>query len=123
MVKVVKTLVDDASCAETLFAIRSGGHTSWAGSNNIDNGVTVDVGLMNTVTLDSQINIASIGSGARWHDVYSALDPQGYTVPGGRLGSVGVGGLLTGGGNSFYTARKGFACDNVKSFEMVTASG
>jgi FAD/FMN-containing dehydrogenase len=78
---------------------------------------------MKTVTLDKNASVASIQPGARWVDVYSALDPEGYTVPGGRAGGVGVAGFLTGGGNSFYTARKGFACDNVKNFEVVTASG
>jgi FAD/FMN-containing dehydrogenase len=123
VVKVVNTLVEGASCSSTKFAVRSGGHTVWAGSNNINNGVTVDLGLMNDVTLDKNASVASIGPGARWMNVYGALDPDGWTVPGGRAGSVGVAGFLTGGGNSFFTARKGFACDNVKNFEVVTASG
>jgi FAD/FMN-containing dehydrogenase len=78
---------------------------------------------MNDVTLNKNASVASIGPGARWRNVYGALDPDGWTVPGGRAGSVGVAGFLTGGGNSFFTAQKGFACDNVKSFEVVTASG
>lgn len=123
VVKVVKTLVGGESCSKTQFAVRSGGHTTWAGSNNIEDGVTVDLGLMKTVTLDKNTSTASIEPGARWMHVYGALDPEGYTVPGGRAGSVGVAGFLTGGGNSFYTARKGFACDNVKNFELVAASG
>lgn len=78
---------------------------------------------MKTVTLDKDASVASIQPGARWMHVYGALDPEGFTVPGGRAGSVGVAGFLTGGGNSFFTARKGFACDNVKNFELVTANG
>lgn len=123
VVKVVNTLVQDPSCCETKFAVRAGGHTVWPGSNNIDNGVTVDLGLMQSVTLDKNASTTSIQPGARWKTVYNALDPEGYTVPGGRSGVVGVAGFLTGGGNSFYTARVGFACDNVKNFELVTANG
>jgi len=119
---VVKTLVEGASCSSTKFAVRGGGHTVWAGSNNIDDGVTVDMGLMDDVTLDKDSAVASIGPGARWMHVYGALDPEGWTVAGGRAGSVGVAGFLTGGGNSFFSARTGFACDNVKNFELVTAS-
>jgi FAD/FMN-containing dehydrogenase len=122
-VNVVNTLIKGKSCSSTKFAVRSGGHTVWSGSNNINNGVTIDLGLMKTVTLDKNTSTASIQPGARWVNVYSTLDPEGYTVPGGRAGTVGVAGFLTGGGNSFYTARKGFACDNVKNFELVTASG
>ncbi|KAJ4365369.1 hypothetical protein N0V95_000516 [Ascochyta clinopodiicola] len=121
--KVVKTLVADTACKEDRFAVRSGGHTVWAGSNNIDKGVTVDLGLINSTTLNGQTNIASILPGSRWNQVYATLDPQGLTVAGGRAGSVGVAGFLTGGGNSFYTAQQGFACDNVKNFEVVLASG
>ncbi|UPX11163.1 uncharacterized protein EKO05_0001785 [Ascochyta rabiei] len=121
--KVVKILVAETGCQEDQFAVRSGGHTVWAGSNNIDKGVTVDLGLINSTTLDAQTNIASIQPGSRWNQVYATLDPKGLTVAGGRAGSVGVAGFLTGGGNSFYTAQQGFACDNVKNFEVVLASG
>lgn len=44
-------------------------------------------------------------------------------MAGGREGNVGVGGLLLGGGNTFFTARKGFACDNVVGYEVVLADG
>lgn len=122
--QTVKTLLANPGCERKQFAIRSGGHTTWAGSNNINGGVTIDLGLMNAATtLDLETSIASIQPGSRWNQVYATLDPEGFTVAGGRAGSVGVAGFLTGGGNSFYTAQQGFACDNVKSFEIVLASG
>lgn len=55
--------------------------------------------------------------------MYDALTPHGVTVTGGRAGSVGVGGFLTGGGNSFHSATHGFACDQVQNFEIVLADG
>lgn len=33
-------------------------------------------------------------------------------IAGGREGKVGIAGLLTGGGKTFYTCRVGFACGN-----------
>lgn len=36
---------------------------------------------------------------------------------------IGVGGLTLGGGNSYYAARKGLACDNVLRFEIVLGDG
>lgn len=120
---IVKTLVTHAACGETRFAVRSGGHTTWAGSNNIDNGVTIDLGLMNATTFDPATKVASILPGSRWNQVYATLEPHGVTVAGGRAGTVGVAGFLTGGGNSFYTAEKGFACDNVVNFEIVLGTG
>ncbi|CAO2653667.1 Nn.00g030780.m01.CDS01 [Neocucurbitaria sp. VM-36] len=118
----LKTLTGTAanSCQ---FAVRSGGHTTWAGSNNIEDGVTIDLGRMNTTTYDEAENLAKIQPGNRWGMVYGALEPHGVTVGGGRASSVGVAGFLTGGGNSFFTAHRGFACDQVQNFEVVLGSG
>ncbi|KAI4957054.1 hypothetical protein J4E86_005526 [Alternaria arbusti] len=116
----VKTLGAQSNCK---FAVRSGGHSTWAGSNNINDGVTLDLGLMNTTIYDEAANLARFQPGTRWGGVYGALEPYGVTVAGGRASSVGVAGFLTGGGNSFYTARRGFACDQVQNFEVVLADG
>lgn len=59
----------------------------------------------------------------RWIGVYSRLDPQGLAIPGGRVATVGVGGLVTGGGISFFSGRTGFVCDNVVNFELVLPYG
>ncbi|KAI1740505.1 FAD-binding domain-containing protein [Xylaria scruposa] len=117
---LIKTLVKETQCQ---FAIRSGGHSSNAGANNIEDGVTIDLSLLNSTTYDPVTGLASIGPGSRWLNVYRTLDPLGVGVPGGRLGSVGVGGLLGGGGCSLFLYRQGFACDAVHSFEVVLADG
>lgn len=46
------------------------------------------------------MGIASIGTGARWGDVYTTLEAEGAMVTGGRVSHVGIGGLLLGGGKS-----------------------
>ena len=78
---------------------------------------------MNGTTYDHQRGIASLGPGGQWQDVYETLAPHGVTVTGGRAGSVGVGGFLTGGGNSFHSASHGMACDTVVNFEVVLGNG
>jgi len=105
------------------FAVRSGGHTNWAGSNNIADGVTIDLGRLREVEYDAATQTAHMGPGGKWRDVYAVLAKHGRVVAGGREHEVGVGGLLLGGGNSFYTARHGFACDNVVAYEVVLADG
>lgn len=82
------------------FAIRGGGHTPWAGSANIDGGVTVDMRGIRDVTVNVDKSVASVGAGAIWGDVYREMDALNLTVVGGRGSSIGVGGLLTGGGFS-----------------------
>ncbi|KAJ5269332.1 hypothetical protein N7497_009935 [Penicillium chrysogenum] len=117
----VYTLVAaDGACK---FAVRGGGHTTWAGANNIVDGVTIDLSLMNTTTYNEKAGTASILPGSRWEGVYETLAKYNVTVPGGRSGVVGVGGFLLGGGNAFHTARVGFACDNVVNYEVVLANG
>ena len=105
---------------------------AWAGANNINDGVTIDLGLMTKTTYDPETKLASIQPGGRWTDVYAEVEKSeasrrvreittrianreinpldGVMVAGGREGLVGVGGLLTGGGKTFYTCRYGFGC-------------
>ncbi|KAF2232992.1 FAD binding domain-containing protein [Viridothelium virens] len=103
-------------------AVRAGGHNTGR-TNNVDNGVTIDLGNMNRTTYDSQSNLASIGPGSKWKDVYAELHKHGVLVPGGRDGGVGVGGFLLGGGLTYYVGREAFACDSVKNFEIVLTNG
>lgn len=105
------------------FAVRSGGHTQWAGGSDVHNGVTIDLGLLTNATYNPSTNLASIQPGPRWGDVFTALAAQGVVVAGGRDADVGIGGFLTGGGNSYYAGRMGFACDSVVNFEVVLANG
>ncbi|KAI9780213.1 MAG: hypothetical protein M1816_003137 [Peltula sp. TS41687] len=105
------------------FAVRGGGHTPFAGSANIEQGVTIDLSQMKAVTINENRSLTSIGPGARWVEVYLKLDAMELAVPGGRVGAVGVAGLTTGGGLSFFAPRYGLVCDNVDNFEVVLASG
>lgn len=108
---------------ECQFAVRSGGHTPAAGSASIAAGVLIDLSNLNHVDLAPDRSAVHIGPGNRWGDVYSALETEGLGTVGGRMGSVGVGGLVTGGGISFFSPKYGFVCDNVQNFEVILASG
>ena len=105
------------------FAIRGGGHTPWPGSANIQGGVTIDLSRISQVQVSENRTITNVGGGARWEDVYRYLDSLDLAVVGGRVSTVGVGGLTLGGGISFFSPRFGFVCDRVESFELVGAGG
>lgn len=117
MSRAVTALTEANKTQECQFAVRSGGHTVWPGANNIENGITIDLGLMNTTTNFGN-GTAGVGAGSRWGSVYEALAKDNLLVAGGRASSVGVGGFLLGGGNSFFSPRKGMACDNVAQYEV-----
>lgn len=106
-----------------MFAVRAGGHMNWAGSNNINDGVTIDLGLLNSTQYDASTQTARLGPGAKWKDVFAELEKHGRTVVGAREAECGVGGFLLGGGNTYHTSRYGFACDNVVAYEVVLADG
>ncbi|OMP85743.1 Bifunctional solanapyrone synthase, partial [Diplodia seriata] len=113
-----------AGAGDWHIAIRAGGHSVNPHANNIDAGVTIDLGALNATTYDRDTNVASIGPGGRWKDVYAALrEGWGVAVAGGRDGGVGVGGFLLGGGLTYFMGRRGFACDAVRAFEVVLANG
>lgn len=93
---IISVLTTSHSCSDVDFAIKGRTHAPAAGFANIDGGVTIDMTGMSDVTLDG--DVARVGAGASWLDVYAALDPYRKTVAGGRNGAVGVGGLTLGGG-------------------------
>lgn len=115
--------VDASEKSSCQFAIRSGGHAPFVGAANIANGVTIDLRGLGTVDVSSDRTIASVGVGATWGDVYSKLDPLVLSVAGGRAAQVGIGGLTTGGGISYFSTRYGWTCDTVSNFEVVLANG
>ncbi|KAF7895787.1 uncharacterized protein EAF01_009749 [Botrytis porri] len=105
------------------FAIKSGGHAPGVSQANINQGVTINLSPLNFIDVSTDQSVVSVGPAARWGEVYLKLDALQLAVPGGRVNSVGVGGLTVGGGISYFSPRKGFTCDNVKNFEIVLASG
>ncbi|KAH8804486.1 hypothetical protein F5884DRAFT_883984 [Xylogone sp. PMI_703] len=106
------------------FAVKSGGMGTYAEAANIENGVTIDLVRFKDVTISEDRKTVVVGAGCRWGEVYSKLDKAGLSIIGGRVASVGVGGLTLGGRCiSFFSSRKGLACDNIRSYEMVLASG
>ena len=104
------------------FAIKGQGHAPAAGFANVNAGITIDMTGLNSVVVNTDQSIASVGAGASWLDVYTYLDTLGLSVAGARNGAVGVGGLVLGGGISYFAPRKGFACDTVINFEVCLSS-
>ncbi|KAF4506096.1 hypothetical protein G6O67_006215 [Ophiocordyceps sinensis] len=105
------------------FAVKAGGHTAFEGGSNIDAGVTVDLVHLDSIAVSQDGGTVSVGPGNRWIDVSETLDPMGLAVVGGRAADVGVSGLLLGGGLSYFSGTRGWACDNVRSYQVVVSSG
>lgn len=118
--KVVKVL---KKYPNAYYAVKSGGHDPNPYHSSIDGGVLISLFQLAGATYDSKKGVAYVKPGGRWSDVIGDLAPSGYAVTGGRLGLVGVGGYITGGGLSFLSAQVGLAADTVQDFEVVFANG
>lgn len=92
-------------------------------ASSVDGGIVFDMKNFNMVKLNEDKSIASLGPGNRWETVFRELDNHGIGVAGGRAGDVGVGGYTVGGGISFFASARGWGCDTVRNFELVTALG
>lgn len=119
----VSAIIKSLSELQAPFTVKAGGHTAFAGGSNIDQGVTIDLLHMTEIVVTNDSQTVSVGSGSRWIQVAEALDPLGLAVVGGRVADVGVAGLLLGGGISYFSGFRGWACDNVQNYEVVLSSG
>ncbi|RAR05446.1 FAD-binding domain-containing protein [Stemphylium lycopersici] len=119
----VSSLVLISRLSQCPFAVKSGGHAAFHGASSIEGGITLDLAGFTTRQLSADRKSVAIGPGNRWIDAYEYLTPYNLTIVGGRAAHVGIGGLTLGGGISDLTNEYGLACDNIASFEVVTASG
>jgi len=118
----VRRCVEFARKHTVPIAIRGGGH-SYAGYGVADGALQIDLGTFNTVTVDRERRIASVGGGARIRDLLRATLAAGLYTPMGSCGSVGVAGLTLAGGDTSGRGLYGTACDNLVGAQLVTADG
>ncbi|ETK37174.1 FAD-binding oxidoreductase [Microbispora sp. ATCC PTA-5024] len=119
----VRTALRFARDAGLTVSVRSGGHSN-AGFSTDEGGLVVDLSLIDGVEIvDPARNVVRIGTGARWGRVAAALADHGLAISSGDTSTVGVGGLLLGGGIGWMVRRDGLALDNVVGAEVVTADG
>jgi FAD/FMN-containing dehydrogenase len=61
--------------------------------------------------------------GMSWGDFDRETQLFGLATTGGQVSTTGISGLTLGGGIGWLMGRCGLACDNVLSFQVVTADG
>ena len=100
-------------------AVRSGGHC-FAGRSSTE-GMLIDVAPINGVVVGD--GVATIGAGARLGDVYDALEPHGVAIAAGCGPTVGIAGLVLGGGLGILGRKHGLTCDQLVAARVVLADG
>ncbi|NUV58641.1 FAD-binding oxidoreductase [Streptomyces sp. CAI-85] len=116
----IRTVLAYARAHRTKVAIRNGGH-SYGGWSSGDGRLIVDVSKLNKVRASG--SSAVVGAGAKLIDVYRALAAKGVTIPAGSCPTVGVSGLVLGGGHGVVSRAYGLTCDSLTRATIVTADG
>jgi FAD/FMN-containing dehydrogenase len=103
-------------------AVRAGGHNV-AGYAVCDDGLMIDMSLMNGVHIMPGLERATVEGGATWGDVDAVTTPFGRATPGGLISGTGVAGLTLSGGIGWLRGQHGLSCDNLMAAHVVTADG
>ncbi len=107
---------------ELLVAVRGGGHNV-SGKALCDDGIVIDLSGMRGIHVDAENHSARVQGGATLRDVDRETHVFGLAVPAGVISKTGIAGLTLGGGVGWLVRKYGLTCDNVLSFDIVTADG
>jgi FAD/FMN-containing dehydrogenase len=113
--------------------VRGGGHSYMGGSNAPDSLLVWTQGLRDIALHDgftpeganvAPVPAVSVGAGCLWVDVYDVVTTKaGRYIQGGGCTTVGVAGLVQGGGFGSFSKGFGLAAASLLEAEIVTADG
>jgi FAD/FMN-containing dehydrogenase len=113
--------------------VKGGGHSYLGGSNAPDSllvvtrpmdGITLHHAFVPTDSHEAPVPAVSVGAGCIWLHVYDAVTTNGGRyVQGGGCTTVGVAGLVQGGGFGSFSKAFGLAAASLLEAEVVTADG
>ena len=116
----VATTVAYARATGSELAVRSGGH-SGAGHSTTDGGIVIDLRDMKAIEIDPDTRTVWAETGLTALEVTTAAAEHGLAVGFGDTGSVGIGGITSGGGIGYLVRKHGMTIDSVLAAEVVTA--
>lgn len=118
----VSAAVSFARDERLVLAVRSGGH-SYAGHSTCDGGLVIDLSQMKGLQIDSEGVVVRTQSGFTTEELDRAADEAGLVLALAETPSVGISGLILGGGICWLSSALGTASDNLVSARVVLADG
>ncbi len=103
-------------------SVRGGGHST-AGFAIREGGLVIDLSQMKGIAVNPQNRTARAEPGLTLKELVAATQPHGLATTTGVVSDTGIAGLTLGGGLGWLEGKFGLTCDNVLSFEVVTADG
>ncbi|HTT44012.1 MAG TPA: FAD-binding oxidoreductase [Steroidobacteraceae bacterium] len=114
--------VQFAAAHSLLTAVKGGGH-SISGQSTCEGGLMIDLSPMRAIELDSDKRRVRAQPGVLLAALDAKCQSAGLVTPLGTAADTGIAGLTLGGGQGRLMRTLGLSCDNVNSFELVTADG
>jgi FAD/FMN-containing dehydrogenase len=108
--------------AGTEISVRGGGHNV-AGRAVTEGGLMIDLSLMKGIHVDPKQRRIRAQGGVIWNELNRAAACFGLATTGGEVSTTGIAGLTLGGGVGWLMGKYGIAIDNLRSAEVVLASG
>jgi len=118
----VRRAVEFARENRLLTAVRAGGH-SVSGKSTCDGGLVIDLQQMQGVRVHPAARRAFVEAGSLLGLLDRESTAHGLATTAGTYSDTGAAGLTLSGGFGRLGRRFGLACDNVASFDVVTADG
>jgi FAD/FMN-containing dehydrogenase len=117
----VVTSVEFAHAEGLEVSVRGGGHNP--AGKAVGEGLMIDLSPMKGIRIDPQRRVARAEAGCTLADLDRDCQRFGLATPLGVVSATGIAGLTLGGGIGWLGSLHGLACDNVLSFDIVTADG
>ncbi len=118
----IRYAVEFARQSHLDISIRGGGH-SWPGFSTCDGGLVIDLSPMKRISVDPEARTARAEPGVTLGELIHATQAHGLVINTGGVSDTGIAGLTLGGGMGLLMGKYGLTCDNVRSFDVVTADG
>jgi FAD/FMN-containing dehydrogenase len=103
-------------------SVRGGGHAV-AGHAVVEDGLMIDLSLMNAAGVDPVAHTATAGGGTLLGNLDRATQGFDLATTAGIVSETGIGGLTLGGGLGHLMRKHGLTVDNLLSVDLVTAEG
>ncbi len=118
----VQQAIKYANRTQLKLAVKSGGH-SFEGFSSIDNGLQLNLSLMNTANWDETGEYLIAQPAVLLKDLYDFILPNKKIIPVGSCGTLGIAGLTLGGGYGFFSRSLGLTCDSLMEATFIDANG
>ncbi|KLU89215.1 hypothetical protein MAPG_08189 [Magnaporthiopsis poae ATCC 64411] len=121
--KDVESAVKLATKFKIPFLATGGRHGYVTTLGRLQNGLAIDLSLLNKFSIDRKAATLTVGPGVRFSQIFGPLYEAGFQVPTGTCACVGMIGATLGAGIGRLDGLDGLMIDALQSVKLVTADG